>query len=208
MFATNTVLTFFLTACLLAIAPGPDNIYVLSQAATRGARAGFAVILGLCTGLVGHTSAVALGLAALFAASPLALSLLQVGGACYLLYLAYGAWRAEGELELSEGSTAGYWRLYGRGVLLNISNPKVSLFFLALLPQFADPTRASLALQLFALGGLFAMATLVVFGAIALLGGWLSQRWARSHSSQRWLNRISAGVFVALAIPIFIQALG
>lgn len=114
--APETLLTFFIASLLLALAPGPDNLFVLTQAALRGRSAGLAVTMGLCTGLLGHTSAVALGLAALFAASALAFTLLKPCGAAYLLWLAWQAWRASSTTALSatEDRLSG-WQLYRRG---------------------------------------------------------------------------------------------
>ena len=119
-------LGFFGIALLLGLSPGPDNLFVLMQSATQGRRAGLLVTLGLCTGLLAHTAAVALGLAALLASSPAAFGALKLAGAAYLLYLAWGAWRAPAALSEQQGQPALQpWRLYGRGVLMNLSNPKV-----------------------------------------------------------------------------------
>ncbi|HEY5931038.1 MAG TPA: LysE family translocator, partial [Burkholderiales bacterium] len=94
MIPLDSVLVFFTASALLALAPGPDNIFVLTLSALHGRKAGLLVTLGLCTGLVGHTLAVALGIAALFQASAIAFAALKIAGACYLLYLAWGAFRA------------------------------------------------------------------------------------------------------------------
>lgn len=196
-------------AVLLGLSPGPDNLFVLMQSATHGRRAGWCVVLGLCTGLIGHTLAVALGLAAVFAASPTAFTVLKLAGAGYLLYLAWGAWRAPASLVLGTGagpqaapSGLAMWR---RGVILNLSNPKVVLFFLALLPQFVQEGRGPVALQIVCLGVLFMLATLLVFGGVVLLAGGIRARLAHSARAQQWLNRASALVFVGLAVRLALQ---
>lgn len=194
--------TFFGAALLLALAPGPDNLFVLTQSATGGKGAGLAVTLGLCTGLVGHTLAVILGVAALVRASALAFSVLKLLGAVYLLYLAWQAFRAPAARLAASAASPGFRRLYRRGIFMNLTNPKVSLFFLAFLPQFADPDRGPLAPQLLLLGGLFIVATLLVFGTIALLAGTLGERFSGSPALQRLLNRLAAAVFVGLALHL------
>lgn len=201
--ATETLLTFFIASLLLALAPGPDNLFVLTQAALRGRSAGLAVTLGLCTGLLGHTTAVALGLAALFAASALAFTLLKLCGAAYLLWLAWQALQASSTTALAaaEDQLSG-WQLYRRGILMNITNPKVSVFFLAFLPQFADPSRGPLTQQLLLLGAIFMVATILIFGGIAMLAGMLGAWLTCSPGLQRVLNRMTAVLFVGLALKL------
>lgn len=206
----ETLVTFFGLSVLLGLSPGPDNIFVLMQSAQRGWRAGLAVVLGLCMGILVHTAAVALGLAALVAASPAAFMVLKLVGAAYLLYLAWGAWRAP--VSVSAGSSSPVQtqtlparellRMVGRGVVMNVTNPKVLIFFLALLPQFAQPERGSVAAQIVVLGGVFMLATLLVFGAIALFSGWFGGLLQRSARAQRLLNRAASVVFVALAVRL------
>ena len=159
---------------------GRTNIFVLTQSALQGKKAGLLVVLGLCTGLLFHTSAVALGVAVIFKTSELAFTLLKTAGAAYLLYLAWGAFRSGAASIDGNGISAlGGGQLYRRGIFMNITNPKVSIFFLAFLPQFADPARGSLAIQMLVLGFVFILSAILVFGAIALaagsLGEWLSR---------------------------------
>jgi len=199
----QTLASFFAASVLLGLAPGPDNIFVLTQSALRGRRAGLLVTLGLCTGLLVHTSAVALGVAAIFQASAAAFTVLKLAGAAYLLYLAWHAFRASGSaLRLGAASALGAAQLYRRGILMNLTNPKVSIFFLAFLPQFADPVRGPLAPQLLVLGAVFIAATLLVFGAVALLAGAIGQRLSGSARAQRIMNRVAGTVFAALALKL------
>ncbi|VEN73876.1 Threonine transporter RhtB [Candidatus Desulfarcum epimagneticum] len=203
MMPPDVMLTFVSASILLALAPGPDNIFVLTQSALRGKKAGIAVMLGLCSGLVVHTTAVALGVAALFQTSALAFSALKFMGAAYLAYLAWQAFRASPETMEGRGEMdAGLWRLYGRGIVMNITNPKVSIFFLAFLPQFADPARGSVAPQIFILGGLFILATLLVFGSVALMAGALGQWLARSPGVRKNMSRVAGMVFLGLAFKL------
>ncbi|MFA7270232.1 MAG: LysE family translocator [Sterolibacterium sp.] len=203
MIPIDTLGVFFAASLLLCLAPGPDNIFVLTQSALRGPSAGCLVTIGLCSGLVAHTTAVALGVAAIFQASVLAFTVLKIIGAAYLLYLAWQSFRASaaGIQAAGERSLSG-WALYRRGIIMNVTNPKVSIFFLAFLPQFADPAHGSLSLQLMLLGGVFIVATLLVFGGIALLAGKLGQWLQHSEKAQRAINRVAGTVFVALALKL------
>jgi threonine/homoserine/homoserine lactone efflux protein len=206
MISLSTATTFFASAIVLGLAPGPDNIFVLTQSALRGRAAGIIVTLGLCTGLVVHTLAVAVGLAAVFQASAIAFTGLKIIGAGYLLYLAWHAFRASaGDIRIGEVSMLSKGGLYRRGIIMNVTNPKVSIFFLAFLPQFADPARGPLAVQIIALGGLFILATLVVFGGIALLAGTLGRRLTRSRASERAMNIVAGTVFMALALRLAVM---
>ncbi len=206
MFPVETMISFFTASLLLAAAPGPDNIFVLTQSALQGPRAGFMVTAGLCTGLMAHTSAVALGLAAVFHTSAIAYMTLRLIGACYLLFLAYQSLRssAAGPV-MGKGKYIPIFRLYTRGIIMNITNPKVSIFFLAFLPLFADPARGSLALQIMGLGAMFILATIIVFGTVALAAGTLGHRLNRSPQIQRVMHIIASLVFITLAAGILID---
>lgn len=203
MLPLETLGAFFAAALVMGLAPGPDNIFVLTQSALYGFRAGLVTTLGLITGLCGHTAAVALGIAALFQTSEVAFTLLKGVGAAYLLYLAWLSWRSgASHAALHRTDFPGYGALYRRGVIMNITNPKVTLFFLAFLPQFARPALGHLPLQIISLGVLFQLATLLVFGAVAYLGGWLAQWFNNSTRGQLILNRITACIFIALALAL------
>lgn len=206
MLTFDLALSFFGIAVLLALAPGPDNVFVLMQAAMFGRTAGLYVVIGLCTGLIGHTAAVALGLAALVAASETAFTALKLAGAAYLVYLAWGAFRAPVSTDL--GSTPARLApgaLFRRGVVMNLTNPKVSLFFLAFLPQFTSAERGSIALQTMSLGALFIIATLLVFGTIAFFSGVFGDLLRRSTRTQRILNWTAGVVFIGLALRLAVS---
>ena len=204
----ETLIAFFGVAVILALTPGPDNIFVLLQSAQRGWRAGLAVVVGLCAGILVHTAAVALGLAALFAASAVAFTVLKFCGAAYLAYLAWGALRAPAAVASQDdgptpaASPVSLWRMAGRGVVMNLTNPKVLVFFLAFLPQFADPALGGVAPQLMVLGMVFMLATLLVFGAIACFSGGFGALLQRSARAQTVLNRVAGLVFLGLALRL------
>lgn len=205
MLPLDILSTFFLASVLLALAPGPDNIFVLTQSAIQGRLAGFLVTLGLCTGLLVHTTAVSLGVAVIFQTSELAFTGLKLVGAGYLLYLAWQAFRASASaIDDRAKKPLSRWQLYRRGIIMNVTNPKVSIFFLAFLPQFADPERGSLAGQMVTLGAVFILAALLTFGSIAVAAGSLGRWLGDSPRAQVIMNRIAGTVFAGLAIKLIL----
>ena len=206
MIPAETLALFFAASVALGVAPGPDNIFVLTQSALHGRLAGLLVTLGLCTGLIGHTAAVALGVAAVFQTSALAFTALKLVGAAYLVYLAWGAFRAGAtELSTADAPTLVGRQLYVRGVIMNITNPKVAVFFLAFLPQFADPAAGSLTVQMLLFGLVFIVATLLVFGAVAWTAGFLGEWLRGSARAQVVMNRVAGTVFLALAVRLAVS---
>lgn len=195
---------FFATSIILGIAPGPDNIFVLTQSALYGAKAGIFTTLGLMTGICVQTLAAAIGVAAIFMASPLAFNLLKILGATYLCWLAWQSFRAGAGSSGTAGpiSFPGYAALYRRGIIMNVTNPKVCLFFLAFLPQFCNPAQGNMGMQMVFLGILFMLATLLVFFTVALLGGKLAVWFNRSPKAQIAIHKIAAMIFIGLALAL------
>ena len=201
---------FFIAALVIGIAPGPDNLFVLAQSATYGARLGFCIILGLCTGIAVHTCLLVAGVSALIAASPTAFFVIQCLGAAYLLYLAYksfgvkaGVVQMNGDSRSAPGMTSAR-SLYVRGIIMNLTNPKVILFVLSLIPpavRLDRPIHPSLQMAIF--GGEFILATMIVFGSIALLAGTVKKFLLTSPKANRNLNWFSGCVFVLLAVALF-----
>ena len=187
---------------------------MLTQSALFGTTAGMVTTLGLVTGLCVHTTAVALGVAAIFQTSALAFTLLKTAGAGYLLWLAWLSFRAGASTEKiaqGDGGNAGaafpgYMALYRRGIVMNVTNPKVSLFFLAFLPQFCDPARGSVAVQVLILGALFMLATIVVFWTVAALGGRLAVWFNQSQRGQIIMQRVAGSIFVAMAAALLLSS--
>ena len=202
------MLEFFIAALVIGIAPGPDNLFVLAQSATYGARLGFCIILGLCTGIAIHTCLLVAGVSALIAASPTAFFVIQCLGAAYLLYLAYKSFGVKvGTVKLDEGGSntlPSPRKLYLRGVIMNLTNPKVILFILSLIPpavRLDRPIHPSLQMVIF--GAEFIVATMIVFGSIALLAGSVKKYLLNSPKANRNLNWFSGCVFVLLAVALF-----
>lgn len=161
----STLLVFVPAAVALIVVPGPDLLYVLTTSISGGQWTGLSSTLGICTGILVHTSAAVLGLSALLRTSAFAYTVLKYAGALYLLYLGIQTIRRKEEFELRTDDTdtgAGYWR----GVMINTLNPKVAVFFLAFLPQFVSPGPGAW-LDMALLGGLYATLTLLFLGVLA-----------------------------------------
>ncbi|MBE9549850.1 MAG: LysE family translocator [Proteobacteria bacterium] len=203
MIPVEQLATFIIASVALALVPGPDNIFVLTQSALYGRKAGVLVTIGLCSGLIFHTSVVALGVAAVLMASAIAFNVLKFAGAIYLLYLAWRAFHASSAaLQDKKSPELTDFQLYRRGIIMNVTNPKVSVFFLAFLPQFASSSNGPMAQQIFLLGGIFIIVTFIVFGGIALLAGSLGAWLKHTPKAQIYLNRIAGFVFAALALKL------
>lgn len=206
MIPVDTILMFVAACVALALAPGPDNIFVLTQSALYGRKTGILVTLGLCTGLVVHTMAVSLGVAVIFQTSALAFNILKIIGAAYLIYLAFQAFRSGPEtLEGASDMERAWYQLYSRGIIMNLTNPKVAIFFLAFLPQFADPSEGAVSLQLLMLGGIFITLTLLIFGVISWFAGFIGQWLKGSVKAQVIMNRVAGTVFTALAVRLVVS---
>lgn len=201
---TNLIL-FFTASLVVIVAPGPDNILVLTRGVTLGRKAALVSAAGASTGLVFHSLFAAAGLSALLKQSAVAYSVVKYVGAAYLIYLGVRALMDRGRFVLSEEDSPALslHRIYAQAVTSNVFNPKIAVFFLAYLPQFVDPSAGSgVALQLLVLGLVFATMTWGVFSGVALLsgalGGWLRSR-PRFANGLSWLT---GGVFVALGLRL------
>jgi Putative threonine efflux protein len=203
---------FLLAAALITLAPGPDNLSVLSLGLSRGRRAGIGFGLGCALGCFTHTVWATLGVTALIAASDTAFAALKFAGAAYLVWLGAQALKSSGAkftAEAAAAATQEAMRPYVmRGFVANAINPKVALFFLAFLPQFVDPARGNAAAQTALLGTLFAAQTVLIFGALGwyagTVGGWLRGRPAVG----RWLDRATGVLFIGLGIRLALAERG
>lgn len=194
-----------LASLLLTLAPGPDNLMVLSLGMARGRRAGMVFGAGCAVGCLNHTVLAALGVSALVAASPLAFDALRWAGGLYLLWLGVQALRSRAGPTLSAAADATpLRRLFVRGLLANALNPKVVLFFLAFLPQFVDTGRGDAAAQIVQIGLLFTVQALLLFGALGYFAGQAGERLARRPGLGLWLDRVAGLVFVGLGLRLML----
>ena len=199
----ETIIAFVTASVVLSLVPGPDNLFVMSHSALKGWRIGFYITLGLCTGLIGHTILVAIGVSVIFQTSAIAFNGLKIIGACYLLYL---AWLSIQNKELNLGGTdrnSTNRSYYFTGVIMNLANPKVALFFLVFLPQFVNTSNDKVTIQIFILGLLFIFSALCVFTSIAYLASFFENFLKKSKTVNKNLNILAALVYFALAFNLF-----
>ncbi|MDP5100788.1 MAG: LysE family translocator [Nonlabens sp.] len=202
----ESLVSFAFATLLLALSPGPDNIFVLTQSVARGSQYGIAIASGLITGCIVHTSVVALGFAVVIRDNEWLLYSIKIAGAVYLLYLAFKIYKSSAAIQFGDTkqSKQGLWKLYRVGITMNLLNPKVTLFFLALLPQFIIKDSVPDWMQIYVLGGVFMLVSLLVFYAIALLAG----KAAQFIKSSLWFAPVMKWtqivVFIGIAVAILI----
>jgi threonine/homoserine/homoserine lactone efflux protein len=201
---THTLLAFLGVSIILTLAPGPDNLMVLAHSLARGRRAGMAIALGCTLGCLTHILWATLGLSAALAASPRAFTALKLAGAAYLAWLGIQALRSASAARLAPGDAppCPFGRDLLRGFVANAINPKVALFFLALLPQFLRPELGAAPLQMAVLGAVFMGQTVLLFGAIALAAGRIGELLRTRPRLAPWLDRFAGAVFILLALRL------
>jgi threonine/homoserine/homoserine lactone efflux protein len=189
---------------LLTIMPGPDIIYVLVQSITNGKKYGIVTALGLVSGIIVHTTLVAFGVSAVLKQSDTLFFIIKLFGALYLVYLAFATYKATDEVILDSNiQKKGLLKLFQQGFIMNVLNPKVSIFFLAFFPGFLFSNSLSTITQFYILGGLFMLQALVIFSIVSVLSGIFAQ-YLQQHptfnSNIKWFKII---VFLAIAFFIF-----
>lgn len=197
------VFLFLVAAMMLTLAPGPDNIYVLTRGVAQGKKAGFVAALGFSSGLFFHTLLAVLGFAAIIKAYPAAYHALQYAGAAYLVYLGIRTLRSAASMSLEATMTpVSLPRIYWQSVIANILNPKVTLFFIAFLPQFVNVQAGHVAWQMLLLAVVFILQALAIFSAIAFFSGIVGAYFKRQARAALYLNRLAGCAFVGLGIRI------
>lgn len=198
-----TILSFLSAAIILTIMPGPDNLFTLAQSIAKGKKAGIYTTLGLCTGLVVHITAAAAGISAIIYQSSIAFNIVKYLGAGYLLWLAYKSFRDKGgSFELQAEDSLDYKALYKRGVIMNLLNPKVSLFFLAFLPQFVSYNAGNVPLQMLVLGVIFLVQAFVIFSLISIFSGIVGTFLRKNTSFGRKMNLVQGCLFLFISFKV------
>ena len=199
---------FIAASFLLCLAPGPDNIYVLTQGMTKSKKAAIITTLGLCSGIIIHTTAAAFGISVIFKTSEIAFNIVKFAGAAYLIYIAYQAFKhRNAPLDLSVQNSSGELKkLYLKGFFMNVLNPKVSIFFLAFLPQFVTPANGSIPMQMITLGIVFMALTIIVFSSIGIAGNMLSSKLIEKPSIVKNMNILTSFVLGGLAIKLALSS--
>jgi threonine/homoserine/homoserine lactone efflux protein len=195
---------FLLTSLIVVLIPGTGVVFTVSTGLTRGRHASVYAALGCTAGIVPHLLATVVGLAALLHMSALAFQALKWAGVLYLLYLAYATWRDQRAFSVDAAAAGAHGgvRIAVKAFLLNILNPKLSIFFLAFLPQFVATDAASPLLQLLLLSGVFMAMTFGVFVVYGLLAHAFRRAVIESPRVQRWLRRGFAAAFAALGLNL------
>lgn len=204
MIEIQTLLLFMGASALLAITPGPDILYVITLGITRGAKAAVATTFGLTSGVLVHTTAAALGISVIFQTSEIAFNIVKIAGALYLFYLAYQAFKHRIDLIRLDKTNElkSYKNLYIKGFFMNVLNPKVSLFFLAFLPQFVNTELGNIPWQMIQLGLVFMSVTVVIFSTCGILANRASKALMERPSIARTVNTLAASLFVALGLKL------
>lgn len=193
-------LQFLATALVVVVIPGTGVLYTLALGLGQGRRAAIAAAVGCTVGIVPHLLAAILGLAAILHTSALLFTAVKFAGVAYLLYLAWSALSANGAMAIQpEKRRDSDWRIARRGALINILNPKLSIFFLALLPPFLSGDPASVTTEMTLMGAIFMALTFGVFVIYGVFAAAARDRLLQSATAMRWLNRSFAAVFAALA---------
>jgi threonine/homoserine/homoserine lactone efflux protein len=199
----SQLIYFTAASAALTLLPGPDILFVLTQSISQGKMAGIATATGLCTGILFHTSAAALGISALIYKSALAFEIVKYAGAAYLLYLAWQALRENGELLSSDPiKETNIFALYRRGIFMNVLNPKVALFFLAFLPQFVNLESGNVPVQMIFLGIVFLTQAWIIFSAISVFAGTMGDNIVKKMRIGKYINWGKAGIFTVIGVKL------
>lgn len=195
-----TILAFILAATILVVIPGPAVLYIVNRGISQGRRAAVVSALGIETGALVHVIAATVGLSALIASSREVFMVVKYTGAAYLVVLGIMAWRSR-EVDEVAGQPlrrASLRRLYTQGIVVNVFNPKVGIFFLAFLPQFVAPGHGAVPLQMLILGGIFLVVATVLDIGYALASGYVGEWLSERRGIARLRNRISGATYIGL----------
>lgn len=198
---------FLAAAVLLNLTPGADHTYILGRTIAQGRLIGFMSSWGVCTGAMFHVLAVSAGISAIIAASPTAFTIVKFAGAGYLIWLGIQALRSRGLVVPESGPrlATSPWRAFGQGVVVDVLNPKVAIFFMAFLPQFVTPSLGAAWWQLILLGGIVILVALLWEAVLVLGAHAMTASLRRRPAISRWLNRVMGMMLVALGIRLALQ---
>lgn len=198
---------FVIATAALSLSPGPDNIFVLTQSLSNGKKYGLATVAGLMTGCVIHTSLLAFGVSTLIKNNATIFLVIKLFGVGYLLYLSYVVFKGSNEIVLRQNkvSNIGLTKLYKKGFIMNVLNPKVTIFFLAFFPGFLFSDTINTIWQFYILGFIFIIVSSIIFGMIAILSGIISNYILKSAKAGLFLKWLQIIVFTGIAIYLLIS---
>ena len=200
------LLGFVLATAALAISPGPDNIFVLTLSMANGKKHGLAVVAGLMTGCLVHTTLLAFGVSEVIKRSETLFWIIKLFGVAYLMYLAFMVFREGSGIELSQGNTTELrlTGLFKKGFWMNVLNPKVTIFFLAFFPAFLFSDSLNPVIQFYTLGFLFIMVSALIFGGMALMAGSISMYISKTPKVSVFFKWLQIVVFVGIAVYLLV----
>lgn len=205
MFGITNFEAFILAGIILNLTPGADTMYILGRSISQGKKAGTLSALGIATGALIHCIFAALGLSVILAKSALAFEIVKYVGAAYLIYLGIKMLitKTDEKFELKENNKKiNYRKVYFSGILTNVLNPKVALFFLAFLPQFINPKYSQSFLPFLILGLTFVTTGTIWCLTLAMFSSKLSNTIRKNYKVKKWLDKTTGGIFIALGIKL------
>jgi len=201
----ENLISFSIASMLLALSPGPDNIYVIAQSLANGTKSGIATTAGLVSGCIVHTTLLAFGISVIITSSETVFYGIKIFGALYLFYLAYKVFVSDSAISLTDKAPKKTnFQLFKQGVIMNIINPKVMIFFLAFFPGFLWDETQNTVSQFYILGITFMLAAFVVFSVLAILAGSVSNYLINHKSTGLILKWLQIVVFIGIAVFILI----
>ncbi|NND63148.1 MAG: LysE family translocator [Flavobacteriaceae bacterium] len=201
----ESLISISVATLVLALSPGPDNIYVLSQSLVNGVKSGIATTAGLISGCIVHTSLLAFGVSAVITASEELFYGIKIAGALYLIFLAFKVYRSSSEIDIaSKAPQKKYLELFKTGVIMNLLNPKVMIFFLAFFPGFLWHPSENTVLQFYILGLTFMVVSFMVFSMVSILAGKISSYLLTHKKTGLYLKWLQIAVFIGIAVFILI----
>ena len=188
----------------LDVAPGPDVLYIITKTISGGKQIGFASSLGVCTGALFHIFLAAVGLSAILATSVIAFSIVKYIGVLYLLYLSYQSFKSNGtKFDITKEETNDtFWKAFRQGVLIDILNPKVAIFFMAFLPQFVREGYGSVPFQFTYLGIIIILVAIIIEGIYILFASKISTKLRENKKYSIWMDRVVGTMFLGLGIKL------
>lgn len=197
------ILTFLGASMLLTIMPGPDILYVLTQSISNGKKYGIATTIGLVSGIFVHTSLVAFGISVIIKQSAYLYLFIKIAGALYLFYLAYLSYKSDDKIQLQPNTTQKkLWNLVKQGFLMNVLNPKVTLFFMAFFPGFLYSATQNTVIQFYILGFIFQFQAFIIFGLVAILAGNITRVLDKNPKTENYIKWAKVFIFIGIGIAI------
>ena len=201
----ETIIAFLSASVLLTVMPGPDVIYVLMQSITNGKKYGIATALGLVSGIIIHTSLIAFGVSEILKRNENVFFIIKLFGALYLFYLAYQVYKSSTKIDLSvDAPKKSIFSLIKQGFIMNVLNPKVTIFFLAFFPAFIDNSLGNIKIQIFSLSFLFILQAFFIFSVISVLADKMSSLLRNNKSFEKKIQIIQIVVFIGIGILILV----